>query len=184
MARRQQRKVQLGTISHGTLRTEDLLGEFLSTLEYLAPTKAAKAQNGYRRVLRRWEEDGWDDLAVEDKENLEYCLEGVTEALEELAPPFCYFGCCEGDGSDFGFWYSDDTRRDAVRDGEMWEGPDNGSPSEWPKYFASLAEFAAQHFSSACSITDHGNVTIYSIRYRYCKGKPVSVSFSEIISVV
>ena len=80
---------QLGSISTGTLRTEDLLEAFHSTIAE-SGTPPALAEDGYA--------DG--GKAYSDEE----LLEVYTEQLESLCPPFVYFGTLEGDGADFGFW--------------------------------------------------------------------------------
>lgn len=69
---------RIGSISHGTLKTEDLVAVFADTLKELAPET-------YEDMLQDW-------------------LEQLQESLEEQAPPYTYFGTHEGDGPDFGFW--------------------------------------------------------------------------------
>ena len=80
---------QLGSISTGTLRTEDLLEAFHSTIAE-SGTPPALAEDGYA--------DG--GKAYSDEELLTI----YTEQLESFCPPFVYFGTLEGDGADFGFW--------------------------------------------------------------------------------
>jgi len=75
---------QLGSISTGTLRTEDLLPVFAAAVLRLQPeTFLQAAQSPYP-----------------DDEQLAY----FEHILEDLCPPFAYFGALEGDGADFGFW--------------------------------------------------------------------------------
>jgi hypothetical protein len=31
-------------------------------------------------------------------------VDALFDALQEIAPPLCYFGAAKGDGSDYGFW--------------------------------------------------------------------------------
>ena len=69
---------QLGSISTGTLRPEDLLPRFMGALEELTGT-----------IEERYDEDNMDEL-IDD--------------LNNACPPFVYFGTLEGDGADFGFW--------------------------------------------------------------------------------
>ena len=94
-----------GTISHGTLRPQDLLPRFLEALYSLDP-KAAEpygiTPDGFPPVPAHALKD--DDAEWWDTEDCAYVLERVTEMLESLAPDGHYFGTLEGDGSDFGFW--------------------------------------------------------------------------------
>ena len=67
---------QLGSISTGTLRTEDLAPVFIEEL------------------LSRGVDAG--DVPED--------MDGLYNALDNICPPFVYFGTLEGDGADFGFW--------------------------------------------------------------------------------
>ena len=90
---------QLGSISTGTLRTEDLLPAFVSALEALG----GAIDTG-----------DWND-----PEQATWDMEALTDALQTLCPPFVYFGTLEGDGSDFGFWPDMDGLRDATGNGSF-----------------------------------------------------------------
>ena len=88
---------QLGSISTGTLRTEDLLAAFHSTIESLQAQQAK--DEGTPIVLA---DDGYMDS--NEPYSDEELLTIYTEQLESFCPPFVYFGTLEGDGADFGFW--------------------------------------------------------------------------------
>ena len=90
---------QLGSISTGTLRTQDLLEAFHSTIA-ASGTPPALAEDGYIDGGARYS-DG-------------ELLEVYTEQLESLCPPFVYFGTLEGDGADFGFWPDIETIQEIV----------------------------------------------------------------------
>ena len=102
----------LGSISHGTLRTEDLLPDFLHVLRKLGGTLSRADANKVRRILDReeWsnEERYWCD---------ELLHEELFNKLGCFAPDYCYFGATEGDGADFGFWLSSDWEERAREDG-------------------------------------------------------------------
>ena len=122
---------QLGSISTGTLRTEDLLEAFHSTIAE-SGTPPALAEDGYA--------DG--GKAYSDEE----LLEVYTEQLESLCPPFVYFGTLEGDGADFGFWPD----MDGFNESRRLDGNYQGNPEEvWH-----VAENVISH------VSDHGNVTV------------------------
>ena len=90
---------QLGSISTGTLRTEDLLAAFHSTIA-ASGTSPALAEDGYI--------DGGEPYSAGE------LLEVYTEQLESLCPPFVYFGTHPGDGADFGFWPDIETIQEIV----------------------------------------------------------------------
>jgi hypothetical protein len=75
---------QLGSISTGTLRTEDLIPAFRAALEATGNQGAL--------ALHETPVDERDELAT------------LEIALQEACPPFVYFGAHPGDGADFGFW--------------------------------------------------------------------------------
>lgn len=141
------RKAQIGSISHGTLLSSDLLSAFSSELEYLAYRGNAKMVNDAERVVEAMNGDkplrgrlaqeaadcgGIEELASE-------MVNDLQDKLNEYAPPFCYFGTNEGDGSDFGFW-PDINALDEL------EQFDDGPPKDF------YGEFK--------QVNDHGNVTI------------------------
>ena len=109
-----------GTISHGTMRNTDLLERFSDTLEYLAKenneadylTICVDARR-YRNFLVRHENKLWKNhhKKIRDSifESVSYLInEDLFDALNKFAPPQYYFGSHPGDGSDYGFWLSED----------------------------------------------------------------------------
>ena len=80
---------QLGSISTGTLRPEDLAPVFIEEL------------------LSRGVDAG--DVPED--------MDGLYNALDNICPPFVYFGTLEGDGADFGFWPNYDGMTEANIDG-------------------------------------------------------------------
>lgn len=114
-----------GTISHGTMRDIDLLGKFSDTLEYLAKKNneyqkykdIIKEARRYRDFLIKYEDMLWKDHHKKIRESIfetvSYIInEDLFNALSEFAPPNHYFGSHPGDGSDYGFWLSEDAIED------------------------------------------------------------------------
>jgi len=99
MAKTPAYKVNIGTISRGTMRNEDLIPAFARLLDDLRdPANLAHAA-----IVKESYEMIEHDLL--DSEDAAWMLnEGLFDALNEYAPEDCYFGAIEGDGSDFGFW--------------------------------------------------------------------------------
>lgn len=146
----------IGTISHGTLKTEDLLTAFADALEKLVKNDPEMTGEGSlalrmvsikdaRHLVQLSEElgDAWDgnheEMALDT-------LDSLREWLDQYAPPYCYFGTTEGDGSDFGFWPSMESVNEAVQDGELTRVND---PSE------------VTPEGECVFVNDHGNVTLY-----------------------
>lgn len=106
----------LGTVSHGTLRTIDLLDRFASELEGLAllsgdflsrpenfPLRDQIA-NAIGEAQDCFAANG-DDINPDKEETAEWLVnETLPDLLNLFAPEGAYFGAHAGDGSDFGFW--------------------------------------------------------------------------------
>ena len=132
---------QIGSISTGTLRPEDLLPAFVSALESLSPmgTNHPYLGDAYQIL-----EQGTDDES-ETKE----LLSDIEHELGNLCPPFVYFGTLPGDGADFGFWPDMDRLNEALR----WERdhyPSDSVPDE----------LTLDDDGVIVQISDHGNVTV------------------------
>lgn len=88
-----------GTISHGTLRTEDLIPAFENALEQIDAKLFAEVSANRKCSCGYFEEH---------KEPCEECeayyLGELEYALQVCAPQGYYFGAHWGDPSDFGFW--------------------------------------------------------------------------------
>lgn len=140
------RLANVGTISHGTLRTEDLLSAFASELEWNVQRNAVEWCSDEGRECR----DRYLALAAEASEIEDFDSEAaidlvneLQDSLNEFAPAYCYFGANEGDGSDFGFWPCLE---------EIEELERVSDPSE-----------VEHHLGEACVfVNDHGNMTVYN----------------------
>lgn len=92
----------IGSVIEGTLRTQDLLPRFLDLLRELNPELWMRwTTPGYEEYVRLPSEANdpwWDGDEATD------VLSNLIEALDDLAPPRCYFGSHFGNSSDFGFW--------------------------------------------------------------------------------
>lgn len=125
---------QFGTISHGTMRSVDLIEAFADELEWLGDN----TDKPLITEARAWLET--DETMEETGDDI---LEALFDALDAHAPAYCYFGAHEGDGSDYGFWPS-------------WDSID-----ELQK-FNDLAEVPADISDNYVIVNDHGNVSLYS----------------------
>lgn len=152
--KRQQPKASIGPISHGTMRSEDLIESFSDELARLIKRrrgydKARETIRDGRKWLRGTEpEYGTDEYDTRAELGSEIVNE-LFDALQEHAPPYCYFGAHEGDGSDYGFWLID---FDEIKQGiENCDGILVGDLSEVP----------SAHRGEVLLVNDHGNATLY-----------------------
>jgi len=133
-----------GTISHRTLRTEDLLVAFADELERQVQQNGKTGIENQSTVVLIWEAreviDFESELAAE-------FVNDLTDALNEYAPPYSYFGANEGDGSDFGFWPSIDSIDMAIFDGEILK-------------LEAGDEIPDDYEGEVVFVTDHGNITL------------------------
>ncbi|MFP4173984.1 MAG: hypothetical protein ACLFV4_13860, partial [Candidatus Hydrogenedentota bacterium] len=106
--------LQLGTISEGTLRPEDLIPALLEALEDQDAEEAGKIKAGYPQRLYNGE-----DIPDTLYELAGHMLEELYNALDEHCPPYCYVGAHEGNGSDIGVWPDIEAIERAVEDGEI-----------------------------------------------------------------
>ena len=94
-----------GTVSHGTMRPQDLIPSFLDVLAEVAPAEYQQMMIpgcGFPAVPSYALED--DDSEWWDSDAASWILECLFDALNDHAPDGHYFGAHEGDGSDYGFW--------------------------------------------------------------------------------
>lgn len=84
---------EIGSVSSGTMRPEDLIPCFASLLRNL---DIADAHHELIMDANAIEDYGSDDAAE--------ILSELFAVLNDYAPEDCYFGAHEGDGADYGFW--------------------------------------------------------------------------------
>jgi hypothetical protein len=125
----------IGTVSHATMRPEDLIPSFCEELRSL----------GHRSTeLSRIEKDSRREGYYET-EQADYDLESLFNMLDEHAPAWMYFGSHPGDGSDYGFWLSDSLEDDF--DGLKVDD---------------LSEIPTGYTGEVLHVNDHGNMTLYA----------------------
>lgn len=143
MMKRKPAILELGTVSHGTLRSEDLLDAFLWEAEHLRLTKDERSRVREIRAASKADEDAdyWISGDAEEDVNT------LQDILGNHVPPYCYFGAHPGDGSDFGVWISESLTDDCVND-DVWRDPGDGSTMPQGKAYRLV-------------VSDHGNMTLY-----------------------
>jgi len=164
---------QLGSISTGTLRPEDLLPVFADALDSL-DCKQFYAKVGpssldlyypselvfsaYRCRNYYHEETLGSNPTIED--DATYLInEELPNALQAHCPPFVYFGSLPGDDADFGFWPDMDSLTEAMQN--------MGMASEYDEERLPVNENAiawcTAHWKEnnvIVQVSDYGNVTV------------------------
>lgn len=97
------KEITVGSISHGTLRNQDMIPTFLEYMnKHDMPEYEQLIVNGEGIPAYVFDEgdesEWWDSQAGIDLFEELFCL------LDMYAPDGYYFGAHEGDGSDFGYW--------------------------------------------------------------------------------
>ena len=92
------------SISHGTLRTQDLIPAFLDAVEEYAPAHYQALMAAPFPFIPAYVQDEGDGSEWWDSEEANDKLNELFDILNDHAPEGCYFGAHPGDGSDFGFW--------------------------------------------------------------------------------
>ena len=140
----------LGSISTGTLRTEDLLEAFGKELEwqirrsgdFFSLPENFGQRDSLNNLVGEWQDAySGDGTEIREDVDADSLLSDLEDALQAFAPFYCRFGAHDGDGADFGFW-------------PCWSEID-----ELPTVDGSDA---ARELGEDCkSVNDHGNVTVY-----------------------
>ena len=133
---------QLGSISTGTLRTEDLLPVFTATMRQFL------TDNGHKSIyVERAETIIRNDFY--DMELADELVGTLMDGIQGYCPPFVYFGTLPGDGADFGFWPDLEAIDEScgLKHHRRTHNPDTG-------------EIVLEDDSVIVQINDHGNVTV------------------------
>ena len=139
-------KARIGTVSHGTLRSEDLIPAFRDELERLADMTSWPLLNladECQAIIEAYDEG-------EEVENASEIVNELIDELNQYAPLYCYFGAHEGDGSDFGFWPDWGAIELGIEFGEILKVSD-------------LSEVPNDYQGEVAVVNDHGNLTLYSV---------------------
>lgn len=138
----------VGTVSHGTMRNQDLIPTFCEELRYLGhrSKELTKIESRVNRAL--YGRHGEDDAYFTDEVS-SWDLESLFDMLNDHALPYMYFGAHVGDGSDYGFWVDYE-----YLDYDFFDGLKVNDLSEVPE----------KHTGEVLHINDHGNLALYSAK--------------------
>jgi hypothetical protein len=143
------RKMNVGSVSHGTLRSEDLIESFTYELRQQKPLSRE-----HRKMLREMERRITAHARIErrtpevepyfDTDDASEDVNELIDALNCYAPSGFYFGAHPGDGSDFGFWLSETF----IEDFDGLRVEDTG-------------DVPRSYRGEVLHVNDHGNTTLY-----------------------
>ena len=144
--------LSIGSVSHGTLRSDDLIEAFRDTLQSVrgGTHHAAGIMRAHNKAIRDTAEKG----IVE--ENTQAFIDAETveqfgDMLQAFCPDYCSFGSHPGDGADFGVWVDFDRIEEDRRFGELLD------VENVPKGYS----------GTAVEVNDHSNMTLYA----YTRGR-------------
>jgi len=142
------RTATIGTIISGTMQPRDVIPALADELSMLI------LENGIRNASDAHKSLVCDANAITDydSEDAGYVLEELFDALNELAPSYCYFGAHEGDGSAYGFWPDYESVQMAIHDGDMLCVDENARNQD---------TIAGDYNGEWVHVNDHGNTTLY-----------------------
>jgi hypothetical protein len=127
---------EIGSISTGTLRPEDLLPTFARELERHAPDHALVHEANATLVY----DDG-------DASEL---INEIQDELQNYCPPFVIFGSHPGDGADFGYWPDMESLDEALTQHDVGNPDGNG-------------DVVLDDEGVVVNVNDHGNVTVMDL---------------------
>lgn len=137
--------VPVGIFSANTMRDEDI-GNAIADL--LRPLRLSKSD---RQLIRDWDKAlAKDEEARTDEEDLGMLCSELWTSLDEYLPPYTYSGSLEGDGACFGVWPDIDSVLEDLRNGDI----------------INHAGLTTNYSGLSVDISDHGNMTLYSISLR------------------
>jgi hypothetical protein len=140
--------LSVGSYSHGTLCAQDLA---YTLRDMLRGEGVADCSTIMCELAAIAEDEG------RDEEHDSAVISDAMDILQAYAPPYCYVGMHEGDGSDLGVWFSHDCFEDACRDGEILKLSDSSEIDDMAK-----EDIAAYNYIAI--VSDHGNVSLYHVK--------------------
>lgn len=146
----------IGSISEGTLKTEDIGNNLIWHMDRLDLDNTDLVL--FKKLKKEFSEEieHLEESEEEYSEKLENIFDEIKEIADNYTPDYCYLRMHENDGADFGVWVVselfEDTRQGSY-DGMVYRstvhtnGVDEPVPEEYSHYLA---------------VNDHGNCTLWS----------------------
>jgi len=141
--------LDVGVISEGTLKSEDMLRNLADALEPVAEYDADSFTD--ERSTVRHARNIADHVDAFDKSEIDDVIFELYNALDNHAPMYCHVGAHDGDGACIGVFPNIERVQDAAQDGEVLTVDDLGEvdPAE------------AVQYEAVAVVNDHGNMSLY-----------------------
>ena len=150
--------LSIGSISHGTMRNEDLVPAFFDALESVDKKHARSIKREYSKALRKLAGVNVRNYSEEQySEDLTYLVnEDLFNALCDHVPAYTYFGSHVGDGADYGIWVDTESIDSDIHDGILFAFDDLSGIDDMIHEDGVIPK-------SVIIQNDHGNCTLYTI---------------------
>lgn len=139
--------LEIGSISRGTLRSEDLAEALISVAETIP-------EEGFPGDLLSDLRHIALDQRLEDQETDQQVISDAIDALQDFCPPYTYIGMHPGDGSDLGVWPDIEDIESDVRTGDLVKVDD----------LSELDNVEVRDGQLVAVVSDHGNLTLARVR--------------------
>lgn len=142
-----------GSISHGTLREEDILPALLDALESVDEPRCNAIRSDWDYLLLPIAEYGIEEMLGNNDcmcDSASSLIDTLYDALQDYTPPYAYCGAHQGDGSDIGVWIDEMLLQEDIHGGVVL------SCGEDVPDFPLRSEHAYAYV-----VNDHGNATLY-----------------------
>ena len=146
----------IGTISEGTLKTEDIGNNLIWDMDRLELDNTDLVL--FKKLKREFSEEieRLEESEEEYSEKLEYIFDETKEIADNYTPDYCYLGMHQGDGADFGVWPEPELFEDTRQGG--FDGFVFTSTIETN----SVEEHVPAEYTHYLAVNDHGNCTLWS----------------------
>lgn len=137
----------VGSVSTATMRSQDLLPAFCEELRYLGhrDTKLTIIQRRVQSALNG--KYGENDAYFQNEESA-WDLDDLFDMLDSHSLPYMYFGAHPGDGSDYGFWLTENFCNDAFDGLEVND----------------LNNIPVNYTGEVLEVNERGNMTLYACK--------------------
>ncbi len=154
-----EKQLQIGSISDGTLKTEDIGNNLIWHMQRLDNSPSPSADLILFNKLAREFSEEIEHLAESEEEyseKLENIFDQIKEIADNYTPDYCYVGMSDCDGADFGVWPEPDLFIPTTQGG--YDGYVFTSTIETN----SVEEHVPAEYTHYLAVNDHGNCTLWS----------------------
>ena len=146
----------IGTISEGTLKTEDIGNNLIWDMDRLELDNTDLVL--FKKLKKEFSEEieHLEESEEEYSEKLENIFDEIKEIADNYTPDYCYLGMHQGDGADFGVWPDPDLFIHTTQGG--YDGYVFTSTIETN----SVEEHVPAEYTHYLAVNDHGNCTLWS----------------------